>query len=188
MIELRPFTLADAPRLIEWAVSEAFLLQWVGPTFHYPLAAEQIEKHLTEAKGDEPTILPFRVTDSRTGEMVGYLELCSIDRVNRSAVLGRVIVGPLDRRGTGVGTQMVREATRIGFEELGLHRLSLVVFDFNQAAIACYERVGYRKEGLLRECRRLGDEYWSLYVMSMLATEWRAGCPASPGSEINQCL
>ncbi|MEP7355806.1 MAG: GNAT family protein, partial [Anaerolineales bacterium] len=58
------------------------------------------------------------------------------------------------------------------FEELALHRISLYVFDFNAAAIAAYEHAGLVKEGLLRDVRRVGDKFWSVYQMSMLEDEW----------------
>ena len=63
---------------------------------------------------------------------------------------------------------------RVGFEQLGLHRVSLNVFDFNHSAIACYEKVGFCKDGLLRDTVRVGEKYWSHYVMSILEDEWRA--------------
>jgi RimJ/RimL family protein N-acetyltransferase len=74
---------------------------------------------------------------------------------------------------------MVRRALEVGFGELGLHRIDLVVFDFNTAAIACYEKAGFVVEGRLREARRLGDEYWTLVQMSILEEEWRARAGAS---------
>ena len=56
----------------------------------------------------------------------------------------------------GVGSRMVRQALEIGFARLRLHRVELVVFDFNAAAVACYERAGFRTEGLLRDIVRVG--------------------------------
>jgi hypothetical protein len=41
-------------------------------------------------------------------------------------------------------------------------------------AITAYERVGFKKEGLLRENRKAGDRYWSTWIMSILEHEWRA--------------
>jgi hypothetical protein len=41
----------------------------------------------------------------------------------------------------------MRALVRLAFDDLSLHRLSLSVFDFNGAAISCYERVGFVKEG-----------------------------------------
>lgn len=43
---------------------------------------------------------------------------------------------------------------------------------FNVSAIACYEKVGFIKEGLLRDSRKNDDEYWNLWEMSILEDEW----------------
>jgi RimJ/RimL family protein N-acetyltransferase len=67
---------------------------------------------------------------------------------------------------------MIKEILKIAFDELQLHRVSLGVFDFNFSAIACYEKAGFIKEGLLRDSRKNGDEYWSLWEMSILENEW----------------
>jgi RimJ/RimL family protein N-acetyltransferase len=67
---------------------------------------------------------------------------------------------------------MIRKILDIGFKELDLHRIELNVFDFNTSAIACYEKAGFIREGLHRDVRKIGNEYWSLYRMSMLQDEW----------------
>jgi RimJ/RimL family protein N-acetyltransferase len=105
--------------------------------------------------------------------MVGYMELAGIDRVHGSAMLARVLVGPKELRGKGIGYRAIRALLTIAFEQLGLHRVGLGVFDFNRGAITCYERVGFRREGLLRDARRMGREYWSLCMMGILESEWK---------------
>jgi len=125
------------------------------------------------------------------GVSIGHIELARIDRRNRSATLSRVLVGEPSRRGQGAGLEMVRQALRIGFEHVGLHRVDLVVFDFNASAIACYESAGFAREGCLREARRFGETYWTLVQMSILEQEWRAATrrhdpgvlPVSAGSD-----
>lgn len=67
---------------------------------------------------------------------------------------------------------MMKAILKVAFEELNLHRVSLGVFDFNVSAIACYEKAGFTKEGLLRDSRKNGDEYWNLWEMSILENEW----------------
>jgi RimJ/RimL family protein N-acetyltransferase len=179
MITLRPFTRSDFDRLIGWVTSPQFLLQWAGPLFTYPLDAAQLEGYLRDAEGGQPTKRIFAAEEAETGAVVGHIELAKIDRRNRSATLSRVLVGESARRGKGVGLEMVRRALEVGLGELGLHRIDLVVFDFNTAAIACYEKAGFVTEGRLRDARRLGDEYWTLVQMSILEEEWRARAGAS---------
>ncbi len=173
MVELRPFTGADIPTLIGWIDSPEFLMQWAGPGLSYPLDEGQLEQLLAETARPEPAAMAFKAVGDG-GETVGHIELLAIDRKHRSATLARVLVGPESLRGRGIGRQMVQQVLRIGFEKLGLHRIQLHVFDFNQGAVACYEACGFRKEGHLRDARRVGDRYWSLYLMSILEEEWRA--------------
>jgi RimJ/RimL family protein N-acetyltransferase len=175
MIVLRPFERSDFARLIGWVDSPAFLLQWAGPLFTYPLDTAQLDRYLADAQQHPPTRMIFTAVDDATGAAVGHIELAKIDPRNRSASLSRVLIGDAARRGKGTGVEMVRRALEIGFDRLGLHRIDLVVFDFNAGAIACYERAGFAVEGRLREARRFGEEFWTLIRMSILEHDWRAG-------------
>jgi RimJ/RimL family protein N-acetyltransferase len=172
MVELETFGRADFDRLLGWIGSTEELMLWAGPIFRWPLDKAQLERYLVAAGGPEPSRLIWRAVDG--GEVVGHVELNAIERTHRSATLSRVLVRP-GLRGRGTGTAMVRRALAVAFDELALHRVDLLVFDFNAPAIACYERLGFRHEGWLRDCRRLGDRYLSSRLMSMLEHEWRAG-------------
>jgi RimJ/RimL family protein N-acetyltransferase len=100
--------------------------------------------------------------------------LGGISHRNRSARITRVLVGRDSERGQGYCADMVRQLLRIGFEDLGLHRIGLGVYDFNHAAISCYRKCGFHEDGVLRDVARHGDFYWSLVEMSILDHEWYA--------------
>ncbi|MBD3306469.1 GNAT family N-acetyltransferase, partial [candidate division KSB3 bacterium] len=172
-IVLEPFTDADIDRLIGWIPSAEFLLQWAGPVFTYPLTRAQLRKHLAKTAGAEPATLMFKAVLPETATPVGHCELVNINRSHGFATVGRVLVGPPNLRGKGLGTQMMRALLSIAFDELALHRVDLVVFDFNTSAIRCYQRLGFQLEGVLREARRCEDAYWNLCVMSLLESEWQ---------------
>jgi RimJ/RimL family protein N-acetyltransferase len=104
-------------------------------------------------------------------EPVGYVELCQVEPSHGSGTICRMLVAPGARR-AGVGGALARAALARGFEELGLHRIDLRVFEDNQAAIRTYERVGFRAEGVLRDVRRdHAGRYRSFLVMSILEPE-----------------
>lgn len=153
--------------IASWIDTPKLLLQWAGPVFSHPLDTAQFADHLMDSG---VTRRGFATVDS-AGTTVGYLELNRIDETQRSASISRVIVDP-DRRGEGVATEMVRGVVDIAFDEYDCHRIDLRVFDFNDAAIRCYERVGFVREGTLRDARRYEDRYWSVVVMSLLEDEW----------------
>jgi len=173
MILLQPFTEADIDRLIAWTPTGEFLMQWAGPSYQFPLTREQVMVFLALTEGDEPDVLMFRAVDE-AGVVVGHIELLNIDRHNRVATMGRVLLAP-EARGRGLGQELVSAALRVAFDTLKLHRVGLGVFDFNTPAISCYERAGFRHEGTMRDYRRMGDSYWSLCMMSVLEDEWRDG-------------
>lgn len=172
MVELKYFERSDFKQLINWIDSPAFLLQWGGPGFDYPLNDSQLEKYIENANNENGETMVYKVIDHETGETIGHISLGKIDRKNKSARVGKVLVGDKNTRGKGIGQQMIKEILKIAFDELQLHRVSLGVFDFNVSAIACYEKAGFIKEGFLRDSRKNGEEYWSLWEMSILENEW----------------
>ena len=60
------------------------------------------------------------------------------------------------------------------FTSLGLHRVSLSVFAFNERAIRSYVRVGFVSEGRAREAIRRDGRWLDELHMSVLEPEWRA--------------
>ncbi len=172
-IRLEPFTAADIDRILSWIDTPESLLQWAGPTFKYPLDRAQLEAHLASANVAEPNRLIYKVIDDSDGEVVGHIELSALDRFHRSARLSRVLIGSQTMRGQGLAAEALNLILNIAFEVYDLNRVELYVYDFNAEAIHCYERAGFRPEGLLREVVRIGDDFWNVQVMGLLARDWR---------------
>jgi len=171
-IILQPFTEGDIDRLIGWIPTAEFLLQWGGSGFRFPLDRQQLLFHLARSMEKPPDRLIYKAVNEGNGEAVGHGEILAINPIHRSATLGRILVGSPRNRGRGIGEQLIRELAQICFRELKLHRVALRVYDFNQAAIRCYEKAGFRREGLQRDVHRIGDRYWSVHTMSILEDEW----------------
>ncbi|MDQ0483332.1 GNAT family N-acetyltransferase [Guptibacillus hwajinpoensis] len=174
MIELRYFEPNDFQQLLDWIPSQDFLLQWGGPGFTYPLTVSQLETYVNGANKDDSSVFVYKVIHIESGNVIGHISLGKLDKTNKSARIGKVLVGDNDVRGQGIGQRMIEELLKIAFNEFALHRVSLGVFDFNQSAIRCYEKAGFTKEGLLRDYRKNDNEYWSLWEMSILKHEWLA--------------
>lgn len=168
MIKLVSFKRSDFKQLINWINSEEFLIQWSGNAFTFPLNEQQLEKYI-----ESTNTLAFKVIDKETSDDIGHISLGQIDNINKSARIGKVLVGNTKMRGRSIGKHMMKAVLHIAFEELKLHRVTLGVYDFNTSAISCYEKIGFVKEGLLRESKRVGETYWNLWEMSMLEYEWK---------------
>jgi aminoglycoside 6'-N-acetyltransferase len=64
------------------------------------------------------------------------------------------------RRGQGLGSEAIRLLARYLFDERGHHRLTIDPAASNDAAIRAYERVGFRKVGVMRQYERGPDGTW----------------------------
>jgi RimJ/RimL family protein N-acetyltransferase len=169
-VRLEAFTVSGITRLMEWVDSPEALILWAGPSlFRWPLDAVQLTNYARSAHDGARLI--WAAVDNTDGEVVGHCEV-TLDRGNRCGHVMRVLVAP-HRRGAGVATAMMRDLVRVAFDELGLHRLFLSVYDFNAPAVACYERVGFVREGHIREETKAPSGYWSTLVMGLLETDPR---------------
>ena len=168
-IVLRPFLREDFSRLIRWIDTPALLTQWGRWKFRFPLDNAQLDDYLRDTSTEPPTRRIYKAL--RSDQVVGHVELNGISRENGTASICRVFVDPECRR-VGIARAMVRQVLQIAFEEVGLRRIDLQVYDFNAPALACYERLGFVREGVLRKYAKVGDEFWDLVWMSILREEW----------------
>jgi ribosomal-protein-alanine N-acetyltransferase len=95
--------------------------------------------------------------------LVGYVNLNAVVRgVFQNAYLGYAVAEAAN--GRGYATEAVREATRIGFEELGLHRVQAAVIPRNAGSVRVLEKAGFRREGFA-ERYLLIDGTWEDHIL-----------------------
>ncbi|MCX4691689.1 GNAT family N-acetyltransferase [Streptomyces sp. NBC_01408] len=132
-------------------------------------------------RSDQDDRLDLAVVDRATGEVIGEVVLNEWDSDNESCNF-RICLVP-GTSGRGLGTEATRLIVGYGFEQLGLHRISLEVYAFNPRARHVYTKVGFVPEGVLRDALLWEGERVDALAMSVLAPEWSAhrGRPESAG-------
>ncbi len=137
-----------------------------------PHSLEQEGEWIERVAGSETEVaLGIALRDG--DRLIGSAGLHMIDWRSRSAAFGLQIGDPADW-GKGYGTEVTRLVTAYGFERLNLHRIWLHVYDHNPAGVRAYEKAGYTREGVLRQGVFREGAYHDVYVMAILASEWRA--------------
>jgi RimJ/RimL family protein N-acetyltransferase len=170
---LRYFRESDFEYLRSLSVSPEFLKQWAGPSLTFPIEDEELRRYMDGANHPaQSNLLIYSAVHKASGKVVGHISLAAIDRTNRSARVGRVVVDPL-YRDKGIGKRMMMEMLRIAFEGLEMHRVSLGAFDFNTSALRSYEAVGFRREGVQREAALFGEKFVDCIELSMMDREWK---------------
>ena len=105
-----------------------------------------------------------------SSEIVGVIGFHSVDWRNRSTSLGYWLAA--DRQGRGIMTEAVAALTTHAFDVWGLNRVEIRVATGNRRSAAVPERLGFAREGVLRQAERDRDAYRDLVVYAMLSRDW----------------
>jgi ribosomal protein S18 acetylase RimI-like enzyme len=139
---LEPFVDANAALVATW-IRDAREAYWLAPHSPPPITAGSV------LRWKLPGRHAFQLMEA--GAPVGYGEINLLNAERAEYWLGHLIVDP-GHRGRHFGVRLVRGLVRIGVERFQARRISLVVFEHNEDAIACYRAAGLREDG--REVHR----------------------------------
>jgi len=157
MIELKPFKKEDFLTLINWVKNEKNLMQFAGSIFTFPLSKNQLDKYLNDLNRKA-----YKVVDKTSGFTIGHSEIY----LNKNtAKLCRILIGNLQYRGKGIGEKIVKELVQISFEEHHVKKIELNVYDWNIAAIKCYEKVGFSYDKGKTKTTKFKNELWTAVNM-----------------------
>ncbi|GAA2759928.1 GNAT family N-acetyltransferase [Actinopolymorpha rutila] len=176
LVTLRPFLAEDTP-VLRSMLRDAEIgrltgsVHATGEVTPWDETAEARMLAWYSSRNAQPDRLDLAVVDRRDDACVGEVVLNEWDEPNRSCNIRIALVSA--GQGRGLGTEAMRLMVAHGFEQLGLHRISLNVYDFNPRARRAYEKVGFVQEGARRDVLCLDGEWVSDVVMSILAPEWR---------------
>ncbi|MFG2054824.1 GNAT family N-acetyltransferase [Micromonospora sp. NPDC048930] len=165
---LRPLTADDAVAF-EAILSDPEVIRLTGSPPQERFDLDRL-RDWYGSRSSQTDRLDLAVVDRTTGECVGEVVLYEWDRHNANCTF-RTLIGPAGRN-RGLGTEAARLVVGYGFEQLGLHRIGLHVFDFNPRARRVYEKIGFVAEGTERQVLRDGDDWVDATIMSILAPEW----------------
>lgn len=103
-------------------------------------------------------------------ELVGVAGFNTFDWVNKVGNIGYWL--SIDYQGLGIMTRVVRALTYYAFYELNLNRIEIRAASNNIRSQGIPERLGYEKEGLLRQAESLYKHYVDHVIYGMIKTDW----------------
>lgn len=75
--------------------------------------------------------------------------------------------------GKGIMREALERTVRFGFEEMGLNRIEVSVLATNPRSMALVSRLGFVREGVLRDFSKIDGVYTDEHVFSLLGEDWR---------------
>lgn len=121
----------------------------------------------------QQTLFQWGIALLDTDVVIGTCTLAGLDAGNRRAELGFALARTHWRR--GYMSEALPALLRFGFGEMHLHRVWADIDPRNTASIRVLERLGFRREGLLREHYLVQGEPQHAVVYGLLRSEWQSG-------------
>jgi RimJ/RimL family protein N-acetyltransferase len=165
---LRALEQEDLPRCVRW-FNDPELRRFL--VMRYPLSMAEEERWWASRLQQEQTGDHALAIEAEDGTHIGNIGLHNIEFENGRAMLG-IAIGEKAYWGQGYGTDAIQAMLNWAFGYLNLHRVYLTVYAYNERAIRCYERCGFRHEGTMRQARYVDGQYHDEWMMAILRDEF----------------
>ncbi len=147
-------------RLRQW-------LPWVDRTH----SAEQPREFIVSCLGQYERREALNAGIFQEGQFIGSIGVHKIDTLNRNTSMGYWLDAA--HEGTGMMTRACRAMVTYAFTEYQLHRMEIRCGTGNTKSCAIPRRLGFEREGVVREAQWVGGRFLDLVIWGMLAREWK---------------
>ncbi len=130
-----------------------------------PMSKEKVDKMISDYNEENNSIVfAIRTTEGNIIGIAGYDDIIK-DNMVATLFIG---IGDENYLGKGYGKEAMLELLNYGFNTLNLYRIQLNVISFNTPAIKLYEKVGFQKEGTMKEFVLRNGQRYDLYMYAKL--------------------
>jgi len=171
-IYLREYRGSDLELINKWRSLEE-ITSWTA-AYVWPESLEQTHAFLeAQLNNSDPANRKFAICRNEDDQYIGHIGYEKLDLLHHSTELG-IVIGQPQSLSKGMGTEAVQLFLKVCFDEMGLHRVGLYTLERNERARRCYEKCGFKQEGIVRECYFAQGRWQSFIAMSILEPEYRA--------------
>ncbi len=165
-IYLSPRNIEDSEKYTKW-LDDFNTSDYIGKSGEV-VSLEAERKYLEDNVSKQGC---FGIIKLENDELIGSCGIENIDNIHRTGTLG-IFIGEENEREKGYGTEVIRLLLDYGFNYLNLQNIKLDVLSFNERAIACYKKCGFKECGRRRKCYYLNGKYYDKISMDILKEEF----------------
>jgi RimJ/RimL family protein N-acetyltransferase len=114
----------------------------------------------------------WSITSKSSDTCIGQIGLYNIDYRVGNAGIGIALSNK--ERNKGIGTLVHIKVLKFAFSELNLNKITAKILTFNNASVALYKKLGFLKEGEIRDFQFRDGNYINAYIYGLLKKEWRS--------------
>lgn len=154
-IQLRQFSISDAPRLAELANNPKISIN-LRDAFPSPYTLDNAQNFIAMCSAYQPAqVFAIEYND----EYVGNIGLHpGSDVYCKTAEIGYFLGEPYWNK--GIMTEAVKQMVKYGFENLDIVRIHTGIFEYNIASQRVLEKCGFKKEAVFEKAVFKNDQLW----------------------------
>ncbi|RZL10442.1 MAG: GNAT family N-acetyltransferase [Pedobacter sp.] len=157
---IREFLPDDFETLEKWVINKELLLQFSGTDFSFPITKDQIERY---QKANPERVFYIGLDHNLKPYAFGEI----IPQLNNVPRLARILIGEKSRRGMGLGQLFIKELVQECIVRHDCKSIELFVWDQNDAAINCYNKVGFEYLPEKQMMITYDDKQYDIYKMRL---------------------
>ena len=170
-VTLREFEHGDTQAVFEAVMANyehlKGFMHWMSPDYSLQSAKDFVEQSIA-GRADRKA-LGFGIF--RKKKFIGSIGFVYFDWRAKKSEIGYWIAR--DEEGKGIVTEASRALIRFAFKELGLNRIEIRCSSVNERSSAIPKRLGFTKEGLLRQAEFRDGGLHDFEIYGLLASEWQ---------------
>ncbi len=113
----------------------------------------------------------FSIVKKENNELIGNCSFHEIDNIYGNATIG-ILIGEEENRNKGYGSEAIKLLISYGFDYLNLNNIMLSVYSFNERAINCYKKVGFKEIGKRRCAMMKNNKRYDIIYMDIIRDEY----------------
>lgn len=165
---LRPLETSDLDNMMTWVNDSEIIGNFAN--FNHPISREEEAKFLENILASDKD-KSFAI-ETEKGVYLGNGGIHQIHWPSRNGRLS-LIIGNKDYWNQGYGKSAINGLLDLAFNQYNLHKVWLLSFESNKKNIHIYNKLGFQKEGIMREEYFHKGKYHNMVKMSMLENEYR---------------
>lgn len=166
-VYLSPMNAEDAEVYVKW-LNDFNVTDGLGSSNR--VVSLEDEKQWISQNSNQHQFAIVRLEDDK---LIGNCGIHNLDHLKQCAEVG-LFIGDEENRSKGYGQDVLNLLLNYGFNYLNLNNIMLKVFSFNEVAINCYKKVGFKEIGRRRKSYYLKGKFYDDVYMDILREEFKS--------------
>ncbi len=168
-VYLSPMCLEDAGTYTKW-LNDPSVTENLGMSHNLVSVSGEQEWISKNSQGTQ-----FAIIKTENDELIGNCGFNAVNQIRQCAEVG-IFIGDEENRNNGYGSEAMILLVDFGFNYLNLNNIMLKVFSFNERAINCYKKAGFKEIGRRRQAYYLKGNYHDEIFMDIIRSDRHKKC------------